>query len=57
MKQKTETKQKNEKREKKEKVKRPIDKMKIAQIVIIIFLVLAMVLSVAGTLIYYIVNA
>lgn len=46
-----------EKKNKEQKIKRPIDKRKIAQTIIIIIMVAAMVLSVAGTLIYYIVNA
>lgn len=42
---------------KEQKIKRPMDKRKIAQSVIIIIMVLAMLLSVAGTLIYYITHA
>ena len=48
---------KEEKANKKEqKVKRPIDKRKIAQFVIVIVMVAAMLLSVGGTLIYYIMH-
>ncbi len=43
--------------EKIQKVKRPIDKGKIAQSVIILVIVGAMLLSTAGTLIYYIFNS
>ena len=46
-----------EKIQKVQKVKRPIDKGKIAQSVIILVIVGAMLLSTAGTLIYYIFNS
>jgi len=44
---------KTENKNKEKKIKRPIDKRKIAQNVVIIIMVAAMLLSVAGTLIYY----
>ena len=40
-----------------QKIKRPIDKGKIAQSVIIIVIIIAMLLSTCGTLIYYIFNS
>ena len=48
--------EKKENEEKVEKVKRPIDKGRIAKSVVIIFIILTMLLSVAGTLIYYLTN-
>lgn len=47
---------KEEKEQKEQKVKKTIDKRKIAQSVIVIIMVLAMILSVAGTLIYYLMH-
>mgnify|MGYP001055580502 CR=1 FL=1 len=42
-----------DKQEKKQKIKKPIDKRKMAQNIIILILVAAMLFSVAGSLIYY----
>ncbi len=43
-------------KERKQKIKRPMDKRRIIQSIVIIILVLAMILSIAGSLIYYLVN-
>ena len=48
-------KEKTEKREKKEKIRKPIDKKKLIQTVVIIIICLAMVVSFAASLIYSII--
>ena len=49
--------EKIENKNKEKKQRKPMDKRKLAQTIIIVFMIIAMLLSVAGTLIYYLTHA